>query len=205
MCRSLPKQTRPSLRDSSRRLVLPRRAVERQSADIAHRPCPRRHNMTRVSTPAIGRSRLDTCFVRRGPPHAAAHGHCVTVDRERDHRLAQRHIGNPRLEKRLKDLCVRLGDEDGPHSRGQFLRKGERRPDPGSLERCNPTENLFISRRAGRRIDNLSPATVVFRRRFQLASEVVVNVVSEAQHGSVDDCPEKKPRSRRPSRVVHTD
>ncbi len=62
-----------------------------------------------------------------------------------------------------------------------------------------------MPRRVGQRIENIFAENIVLGRRFQLTSQVAVDIVPEAPHDTVRGSPEKEPRGGRPIRFVHTE
>jgi hypothetical protein len=104
---------------------------------------------------AIGPSHFCSHVDREVPAgrRTLEHGHCVPVNRQREHRLTQRHVGDPCLEKRTKELRVPFGDGDGTDRRGQVLWKAEGRAGPRSLDGRRSSEDVLVPRRTGRRIE----------------------------------------------------
>ena len=68
-------------------------------------------------------------------PHAATERRYLPVYRQREHRLAELHIGNPLREERVKNMRVRIADLRDAGNHLELVRKAERRAGPGSLDR----------------------------------------------------------------------
>src|SRR5438552_19082955 len=105
----------------------------------------------------------------------------------------------------MKKFRILLHHEDGADARAQLLRKAERRAGPIALDGSKSSQDVFIARRAHRRSESLFLESFVPGCRFQLFSEVVVDVMAEAAHGSVHRSAEKEPWGVGPIGFVHTD
>ena len=96
-----------------------------------------------------------------GQPNAGTQRRRMPIDGERDHRLRERHVGDPRFQIWTEDVGVCVGDDDRAVAHRQFPGKAERGTCPRPLHWRDATENRLIRRWIARPIERTRQVNVV--------------------------------------------
>src|SRR6266536_4511261 len=94
---------------------------------------------------------------------------------------------------RMKRSRVGIGDQHRSDARRRQLWKAEDRASPRLLDRCIAGQDGLVSRWMNRRFEGMGP-DVLLRCRDQLASDILSDVVSEAQDRTSRRASEKESR-----------